>query len=251
MCFLLNGWAAKYHCGRCRDDKWKRQKKNKYFKFCNLLCQKTFTWKKSASFKLKPVCLPRSRCFIAPRSWCCCDDESDTQNKNKYLHLTTILFCPRSIMFYFYICLGQAAMSMLQGKIILSIKGSHDVYQEFILLLQTGSKLLLWLTDIWRCTYVTNSNFSFYSHITIIWHLTWEAWLQCSLSKLKKKDRKLVQMFSTNTTSSHSLEDLYISIMSHQELKWPTQVRLQSTLDFLLVKIDHYYTAFGLYIGQN
>ena len=76
----------------------------------------------------------------------CRDDESDTQNKNKYLHLTTILFFPRSIMFYFfYICLGQAAMSTLQGKIILSIKGSHDVYQEFILLLQTDSKLLLWL----------------------------------------------------------------------------------------------------------
>ena len=93
----------------------------------------------------------------------CRDDESDTQNKNKYLHLTTILFCPRSIMFYFYICLGQAAMSTLQGKIILSIKGSHDVYQEFILLLQTHSKLLLWLTDIWRCTYVTNRT----SHFTV------------------------------------------------------------------------------------
>ena len=25
--------------------------------------------RKSASFKLKPVCLPRSRCFIAPLSW--------------------------------------------------------------------------------------------------------------------------------------------------------------------------------------
>ena len=55
------------------------------------------------------------------------------------------------------------------GKTILSIKGSHNVYQELILFLQTDSKLLLWPTDTWRCTHVTNSNFSFYIHITRIW----------------------------------------------------------------------------------
>ena len=168
----------------------------------------------------------------------CRGDESDTQNKNKYLHLTTILFCPRSIMFYLYICLGQAAMSTLQGKIILSIKGSHDVYQEFILLLQTDSKLLLWLSDIWRCTFVTNSNFSFYSHITIIWHLTWEAWLQCSLSKLKKKDKKLVQMFSTNTTT---IVPLPWRIVHFKYITPRTQVTHTSSAS----------VTFGLFAGQN
>ena len=157
--------------------------------------------RKSASFKLKPVCLPRSRCFIAPRSWCCCDDESDTQNKNKYLHLTTILFCPRSIMFYLYICLGQAAMSTLQGKIILSIKGSHDVYQEFILLLQTDSKLLLWLSDIWRCTFVTNSNFSFYIHITHYNNLT--PYLRGLVTMLFVKTKKEGQKTCPNVLNQH------------------------------------------------
>ena len=106
--------------------------------------------RKSASFKLKPVCLPRSGCFIAPWSWSLSWWRiGHTKQKQIFApYYNPIL--PLLYYVLFYVWLGQAAMSMLQGKIILSIKGSHDVYQEFILLLQTDSKLFLWLILIFE-----------------------------------------------------------------------------------------------------
>ena len=128
----------------------KRQKKNKYFKFCNLLCQKTFTWKKISKFQIET-------CVFAEVTLLHCSKVmvllwwriGHTKQKQIFApYYNPIL--PLLYYVLFYVWLGQAAMSMLQGKIILSIKGSHDVYQEFILLLQTDSKLFLWLILIFE-----------------------------------------------------------------------------------------------------
>ena len=182
----------------------------------------------------------------------CRGDESDTQNKNKYLHITTILFCPRSIMFYLYICLGQAAMSTLQGKIILSIKGSHDVYQEFILLLQTDSKLLLWLSDIWRCTFVTNSNFSFYIHITHYNNLT--PYLRGLVTMLFVKTKKEGQKTCPNVLNQHHyhrptpLKNCTFQIYHTKNSSDPHKFGFSHLWTFCWSKL---IIIIQLYIGQN
>ena len=158
--------------------------------------------RKSASFKLKPVCLPRSGCFIAPWSWSLSWWRiGHTKQKQIFAHYYYPILPSLYYVLFLYLFRTGCNVNAAGKNNFVYQRLSWCLPRIYFAFTNRLKAVFMTYTDIWRCTYVTNSNFSFYSHITIIWHLTWEAWLQCSLSKLKKKDRKLVQMFSTSTTT--------------------------------------------------